>query len=138
VLHLKIRIRSGINDYRRAKIKLLAKKSIETGEDCDTIPESMRQYLAMQDMESGKTLGGNFMGRSGIAPYGNGAMLLGGDQGPQGKVGMCLPHQRKGSLHGSGPRRASGASLTLALSRWKCLRCTNSFIQLFTTCLVDH
>ncbi|KAE8162458.1 hypothetical protein BDV40DRAFT_265066 [Aspergillus tamarii] len=33
---------------RRAKIKMLAKKSIETGEGCDSIPESMRQYLAMQ------------------------------------------------------------------------------------------
>ncbi|OJJ89082.1 uncharacterized protein ASPGLDRAFT_41009 [Aspergillus glaucus CBS 516.65] len=27
---------------------MLAKKSIETGEGCDSIPESMRQYLAMQ------------------------------------------------------------------------------------------
>jgi Homeodomain len=33
---------------RRAKIKMIAKKSIETGEDCDSIPDSMRQYLAMQ------------------------------------------------------------------------------------------
>ncbi len=73
---------------RRAKIKLLAKKSIETGEDCDAIPESMRQYLAMQAMESGKGLGANFMGRGGLTPYGSGSMLLGGgDQGPQGKVG---------------------------------------------------
>lgn len=64
---------------------MLAKKSIETGEDCDNIPESMRQYLAIQAME-GKTLGGNFMGR-GLTPYGSG-MLLAGDQGTQGKVGM--------------------------------------------------
>ncbi|KAH8672681.1 putative homeobox protein HOY1 [Tricladium varicosporioides] len=71
---------------RRAKIKLLAKKSIETGEDCDAIPESMRQYLAIQAMESGKSLGGNFLGRSGLMPYGSGNMLMGGDQGPQGKV----------------------------------------------------
>ncbi len=48
-------------NIRRAKIKLLAKKSIETGEDCDAIPESMRQYLAIQAMESGKSLGGNFL-----------------------------------------------------------------------------
>ncbi|KAK9471327.1 uncharacterized protein V1510DRAFT_438027 [Dipodascopsis tothii] len=33
---------------RRAKIKLLAKKSIENGEDFDAIPESMKQYLAVQ------------------------------------------------------------------------------------------
>jgi hypothetical protein len=48
----------------------------------------MRQYLAMQAMESGKGLGGNFIGRGGLTPYGGGGMLLGGDQGPQGKVGM--------------------------------------------------
>jgi hypothetical protein len=65
----------------------LAKKSIETGEDCDAIPESMRQYLAMQAMESGKSLGGNFMGRGGLTPYGSNAMLMGGDAGPQSKVG---------------------------------------------------
>jgi hypothetical protein len=47
----------------------------------------MRQYLAMQAMESGKSLGANFMGRGGLNSYG-GSMLLGGDQGPQGKVGM--------------------------------------------------
>lgn len=41
--------------YRRAKIKLIAKKSIETGEDYDLIPESMRQYL--MQTESGKGLG---------------------------------------------------------------------------------
>ncbi|CAG8956405.1 hypothetical protein HYFRA_00003788 [Hymenoscyphus fraxineus] len=71
---------------RRAKIKLLAKKSIETGEDCDAIPESMRQYLAIQAMESGKSLGGNFLGRSGLMPYGGGAMMMGGDPNQQGKV----------------------------------------------------
>jgi hypothetical protein len=71
---------------RRAKIKLLAKKSIETGEDCDAIPESMRQYLAIQAMESGKSLGGNFLGRSGLMPYGGSSLMMGGDQGPQGKV----------------------------------------------------
>jgi hypothetical protein len=71
---------------RRAKIKLLAKKGIETGEDIDSIPESMRQYLAMQSMEPGKAMGGNFLGRGGLTPYGGG-LLLGGDQGPQGKVG---------------------------------------------------
>jgi Homeodomain len=74
-------------NIRRAKIKLLAKKSIETGEDCDAIPESMRQYLAIQAMESGKSLGGNFLGRSGLMPYASGSLMMGGDQGPQGKVG---------------------------------------------------
>ncbi|KAH6652142.1 homeoprotein [Truncatella angustata] len=70
---------------RRAKIKLLAKKSLETGEDIDSIPESMRAYLAMQAMESGKGMGGAFLGRTGLVPYGT-SMMLGGDQGGQGKV----------------------------------------------------
>ncbi|CAJ2507107.1 Uu.00g082930.m01.CDS01 [Anthostomella pinea] len=69
---------------RRAKIKLLAKKSLETGEDIDSIPESMRAYLAMQAMESGKGLGGPYMGRTGLMAYGS--MMLGGEQGGQGKV----------------------------------------------------
>lgn len=64
----------------------MAKKSIETGEDCDAIPESMRQYLANQAMESGKSLGGNFLGRGGLMPYGSGGLMM-GDQNPQGKVG---------------------------------------------------
>ncbi|KAB5531285.1 hypothetical protein GE09DRAFT_381310 [Coniochaeta sp. 2T2.1] len=71
---------------RRAKIKLLAKKSLETGEDLDSIPDSMRTYLAMQEMQSGKGLGGGFFGRPGMLPYGHGNMLLGGEQGGQGKV----------------------------------------------------
>ncbi|TGZ80491.1 hypothetical protein EX30DRAFT_52122 [Ascodesmis nigricans] len=42
---------------RRAKIKTLAKKSIETGGDCDAIPDSMRYYLATKAFESGKGFG---------------------------------------------------------------------------------
>ena len=61
---------------RRAKIKNLAKKSLETGEDIDSIPESMRAYLAMQAMESGKGLGGNYFGRTGLSPFGHGNMLM--------------------------------------------------------------
>jgi len=49
----------------------------------------MRNYLAMQAMESGKSLGGNFLGRSSMIPYGNGQMAIGGDPNHQGKVGMC-------------------------------------------------
>ncbi|KAJ4864010.1 homeobox domain-containing protein [Trichoderma breve] len=71
---------------RRAKIKMLAKKSLETGEDIDSIPESMRQYLAMQAMESGKGFAGSYMGRTGLLPFGGGNMLFGGDQSAQGKV----------------------------------------------------
>lgn len=70
---------------RRAKIKLLAKKNLKTGEDIDSIPESIRAYLAMQAMESGKGLGGSYLGRTGLLPFGHGGML-GGEQGAQGKV----------------------------------------------------
>jgi hypothetical protein len=72
---------------RRAKIKNLAKKSLETGEDIDSIPESMRAYLAMQAMESGKGLGGNYFGRTGLSPFGHGGVLLGD---PNSKV--CKYH----------------------------------------------
>ncbi|KAI9842155.1 MAG: hypothetical protein M1837_007442 [Sclerophora amabilis] len=73
---------------RRAKIKLLAKKSIETGEDCDAIPDSMRQYLAIQAAESGKPVGRNFLGRTGepVVQYGSGNMLLNGESNNPGKV----------------------------------------------------
>ncbi|KAF1999956.1 hypothetical protein P154DRAFT_436203 [Amniculicola lignicola CBS 123094] len=61
---------------RRAKIKNIAKKSIENGDDCNDIPESMRRYLALQAMESGKTLGRDFLGRAGgMAAYGSGMLL---------------------------------------------------------------
>ena len=70
---------------RRAKIKTLAKKSIETGEDCDAIPESMRHYLALQAMESGK---GFYMGdRYRMSAYGNGTTLMPQETQPQGKIG---------------------------------------------------
>ncbi|OBT48864.1 hypothetical protein VE00_00699 [Pseudogymnoascus sp. WSF 3629] len=70
---------------RRAKIKLLAKKGIEGGEDIDNIPEGMRQYLGLQTMESGRPMGANFMGRDGLVSYRAGGMM-GADHGPQGKV----------------------------------------------------
>ncbi|KAJ4323322.1 Transcription factor [Neodidymelliopsis sp. IMI 364377] len=60
---------------RRAKIKNIAKKSIENGDDCNDIPESMRRYLALQAMESGKSIGSSFLGRAGGIPYGSGMLL---------------------------------------------------------------
>lgn len=75
---------------RRAKIKLLAKKGIEGGEDIDNIPEGMRQYLGLQTMESGRPMGANFMGRDGLVSYRAGGMM-GADQGPQGKVRKYHP-----------------------------------------------
>ncbi|KAL8737272.1 MAG: hypothetical protein Q9181_001826 [Wetmoreana brouardii] len=75
---------------RRAKIKLLAKKSIETGEDCDSIPESMRAYLAMQEFQNGKPSAREFYGPVGRGPgsvnaYGGG-MLMNTDSNSPGKV----------------------------------------------------
>lgn len=69
----------------RAKIKMLAKKSLESGEDMDSIPESMRQYLAMQAMESGKGIPGFFGARTGLLGYGHQGMM-GGEQSGPGKV----------------------------------------------------
>lgn len=74
---------------RRAKIKLLAKKSIETGEDCDAIPDSMRHYLAVQAMESGKPLGPGLHLRTGVGlgTYGGVDMLAGAEPSNPSKVG---------------------------------------------------
>jgi hypothetical protein len=72
---------------RRAKIKLLAKKSFETGEDCDAIPDSMRQYLALQAIESGKPLASRFLARhGGPLPFGSGSPFD-QEQSGQTKVG---------------------------------------------------
>ncbi|KZF26574.1 hypothetical protein L228DRAFT_235625 [Xylona heveae TC161] len=62
---------------RRAKIKMIAKRSIETGEDCEQVPESMRHYLMMQAIEHGLPLGRSFLGRSTgtTTAYGNGIVL---------------------------------------------------------------
>ncbi|KAH8704127.1 putative homeobox transcription factor [Talaromyces proteolyticus] len=69
---------------RRAKIKMIAKKSIETGEDCDSIPDSMRQYLAMQ-FDLNKPGARDLFGRaSGLSGYPNNGFV--GDAGPSGKV----------------------------------------------------
>lgn len=83
---------------RRAKIKLMAKRHLENGEDLDSIPESMRQYLAMQAIESGKGLAGGFLGRSGLLPCGNG-MLMGGDPTGQSKVRKYSPCHGRAILY---------------------------------------
>ena len=72
----------------------MAKKSIETGEDCDAIPDSMRQYLTFQAMESGKCLERTLPLRSAASPYGvgSGDMLLGGSESNHpSKVGRSTP-----------------------------------------------
>ncbi|KAF1982455.1 hypothetical protein K402DRAFT_340428 [Aulographum hederae CBS 113979] len=59
---------------RRAKIKNIAKKSIESGEDVSDIPESMRRYLAIQAQE-GKGFPNMMAGRGYGASYGGGMLL---------------------------------------------------------------
>lgn len=71
------------NVFRRAKIKMLAKKSIETGEGCDSIPESMRQYLAMQ-FDPSKPGARDPFGRTG--GYGTPGVYP-NEANPSGKVG---------------------------------------------------
>ncbi|KJX93895.1 hypothetical protein TI39_contig4243g00001 [Zymoseptoria brevis] len=83
---------------RRAKIKNIAKRSIESGEDCDSIPESMRQYLAMQAYGPGKGLPAGMMGgRPGFAPYGGGNFSLNTDSS-SGKVVIQHFHCRSLSI----------------------------------------
>lgn len=65
----------------------MARKSIENGEDCESIPESMRRHLAMQAMESGKPFFPNMMGAgAGFGSFGNGGIGLAQDS-TTGKVG---------------------------------------------------
>jgi hypothetical protein len=71
---------------------MIAKKSIDGSEDIDNIPDSMRQFLAMQAIESGRPFPRQLMGRPGgpVAPYGSGGMLMNGDPNGTGKVGESL------------------------------------------------
>ncbi|KAK4504718.1 hypothetical protein PRZ48_002680 [Zasmidium cellare] len=84
---------------RRAKIKNIAKRSIESGEDCDSIPESMRQYLAMQAYGPGKGLPATMLGRAGpgFGPYGGGTLCLNTDTS-SGKVVIQHFHCRSLSI----------------------------------------
>lgn len=65
---------------------MLAKKSIETGEGCDNIPESMRHYLAMQ-FDPSKPGTRDPFGRA--AAYGAPGIYV-NDANSSGKVGMYL------------------------------------------------
>lgn len=68
---------------------MIAKKSIETGEDCDSIPESMRQYLAMQ-FDPNKPGARDLFGRtSGLGGYGSGGHPS--ESSHSGKIGMSNP-----------------------------------------------
>ena len=72
---------------RRAKIKTMAKKSIEAGEDYDySISDSMRQYLANQAMETGKGFLGFFDRQRLSSSYGNGSMMMANEPQHQSKI----------------------------------------------------
>ncbi|KAF2225836.1 hypothetical protein BDZ85DRAFT_72223 [Elsinoe ampelina] len=96
---------------RRAKIKNIARKSIENGEDCESIPESMRRHLAMQAMESGKPFFPGMM-NSGFAGYGNGAMSLNTDTS-SGKV--VIQHFNCRSLSIGSWRRVGQSQMDLII-----------------------
>lgn len=88
---------------RRAKIKLMAKKSLENGEDLDSIPETMRQYMALS--ESGKGLPHGLLGERGM--YG-GNMLLAPEPASSGKIVIQHFHCRSLSI-GSWRRHGQNA-----------------------------
>ncbi|KAI9671401.1 MAG: hypothetical protein M1831_004310 [Alyxoria varia] len=95
---------------RRAKIKNIAKKSLETGEDCDAIPESMRKYLAMQALESGKPLVRDLNSPSSMGPMSNG-LIMNADS--QAKV--LISHLQCRSLSIGSWRRISQTALDLVV-----------------------
>jgi len=99
---------------RRAKIKNIAKRSIESGEDCESIPESMRQYLAMQSYSAGKGFGPGMLGRAGpgFAPYGAGTLCLNPDTS-SGKV--VIQHFHCRSLTIGTWRRIGQSSMDLVI-----------------------
>lgn len=66
---------------RRAKIKLIAKKSLENGEDVDSIPESVRLYLANQNPDMKALAYGTSGAMNG---YGGGFPAPG--EAPSGKI----------------------------------------------------
>lgn len=107
---------------------MIAKKSIEGGDDLDGMPDSMRQLLAMQAIESGRPFPRQLMGRPGgpVAQYGSGGMLMNADPNGSGKVGefessgftrqtRSLTTRSYSSLHLSLPERRN-----LAPSRSEC------------------
>jgi hypothetical protein len=67
---------------------MIAKKSLENGEDLENLPESLRQLLAMQAMESGRPFPRQLLRPGAPMQYGSGGMLMNGDPSAQGKVGM--------------------------------------------------
>nr|POF14018.1 homeobox protein hoy1 [Quercus suber] len=99
---------------RRAKIKNIAKKSIESGEDCDSIPDSMRQYLAMQAYGAGGKGHPAMTGRAGpgYPSYGGGTLCLNADPA-NGK--LVIQHFACRSLSIGTWRRVGQSSMDLVI-----------------------
>ena len=68
----------------------MAKKSLETGEDIDLIPEQYRSYLAAQNPESGKPFPRHFMGSGHPMAMAGHGMIMGGDAHNSHKTCMCF------------------------------------------------
>lgn len=92
---------------RRAKIKNLAKKTTDTGEDSDAIPDSMRKYLAMQAMENGKPFGREFPQFGGMTGFGSGMF-------------MDTPASKIGELHGRRRLRNDKSDTSKAITHLTC------------------
>ncbi|MCJ1476715.1 hypothetical protein MMC13_005383 [Lambiella insularis] len=71
---------------RRAKIKLIAKKSIETGEDCDKVPDSYRNYLLNQAQETGKPLSRHNWPNDPRMPPGSATVMYAAENGAPQKL----------------------------------------------------
>jgi len=100
---------------RRAKIKNIAKRSIESGEDCNNIPESMRQYLAMQQFgPGGKGLHAGLLGRNGAGygPFGGGVLALNGDSA---SIKVVIQHFACRSLSVGTWRRVAQTTMDLVI-----------------------
>ena len=88
---------------------------MESGEECDGIPDSMRQYLAMQHPGASKTAASSLMNRltPGLNPLGSGVMAMSGDDGTGGKV--VIQHLACRSLSIGTWRRVGQSTMDLVI-----------------------
>ncbi|RMD41978.1 hypothetical protein DV735_g3194, partial [Chaetothyriales sp. CBS 134920] len=103
------------NSRRRAKIKMMAKKSIEGIDDGSDIPDSMRHLLAMQAMEAGRPFPRQLMGRASAAPmpYGPAPLPMSGD--PNGANKVVIHHFNCRSLSIGTWRRVGQNAMDLVI-----------------------
>lgn len=99
-------------DARRAKIKNIAKKSFESGDECDVMPDSMRKYLAMQALESGKPFTHDGLSAS----YGSGYIM--NTESSASKVGKSGTSRGDLAKHSSNVVIQHLACRTLTIGTW--------------------